>query len=85
MTGADITKEALVGIRNLIQTYNLIYNKEVAVLLCTVHDQIDVEVIDEIAEEFAEKMKTIMIKCGNKYVKNVNMEVDVTTTKVWQK
>ena len=84
-TGADITKEALVGIRNLILEYNKLHSKEVARMLCTVHDQIDVEVIDDIAQEFADKMKQIMIESGNKYVKDVNMEVDVTITKVWTK
>jgi DNA polymerase-1 len=84
-TGADITKEALVGIRTWILEYNKKYNKEVARLLCTVHDQIDVEVIDELAQEFADVMKKIMITCGNKYVQDVNMEVDVTITKEWTK
>ena len=84
-TGADITKEALVGIRNLILETNKMHKKEVSRMLCTVHDQIDVEVIDEIAQEFAEKMKQVMIESGNKYVKDVNMEVDVTITKVWTK
>jgi len=84
-SGADITKEALVGIRNLILETNKMHKKEVARLLCTVHDQIDVEVIDEIAQQFAEQMKQIMIESGNKYVKDVNMEVDVTITKVWTK
>lgn len=84
-TGADITKEALVGIRNLVLETNKLHNKEVAKMLCTVHDQIDVEVIDEIAQDFADKMKEIMITSGNKYVKDVNMEVDVTITKEWTK
>jgi len=84
-SGADITKEALISIRNLILETNKMHKKEVARMLCTVHDQIDVEVIDEIAQEFAEKMKNIMIASGNKYVKDVNMEVDVTITKVWTK
>jgi DNA polymerase-1 len=84
-SGADITKEALVGIRNLILETNKMHKKEVARLLCTVHDQIDVEVIDEIAQDFADQMKKIMIESGNKYVKDVNMEVDVTITKVWTK
>lgn len=61
------------------------HKKEVARMLCTVHDQIDVEVIDEIAQQFADKMKDIMIASGNKYVRDVNMEVDVTITKVWTK
>jgi len=84
-TGADITKEALVGIRNLVVETCKTHNAEIARMLCTVHDQIDVEVIDEIAQEFAEQMKKIMIESGNKYVKDVNMEVDVTITKVWTK
>ena len=84
-TGADITKEALVGIREQVLAYNKKYNREVARMLCTVHDQIDVEVINEIAGEFAEVMKNVMIISGNKYVQDVNMEVDVTITKVWTK
>ena len=85
MTGADICKEALVEVRNLIIKYNKFYNSEVAYLICTVHDAIDVEVREDLAEKFAEEMSQIMIDCGNKYVSKVKMEVDTTITKVWQK
>lgn len=85
MTGADITKEALVEVRKLIQEYNKAWNSEVAYLICTVHDAIDVEVREDIAEAFAKRMAYIMIECGNKYVSKVKMEVDTTITKFWQK
>lgn len=84
-SGADICKEALVGIRNLILSYNKQHNTEVAYLINTVHDAIDVEVKKELAEEFAKEMADIMVKCGNKYVKKVKMEVDITITEKWQK
>jgi DNA polymerase I-like protein with 3'-5' exonuclease and polymerase domains len=84
-TGADITKEALIGVRDLIQKYNTNYNETVAYLICTVHDQIDVEVKENLAAQFAKEMEEIMVQAGNKYVTKVNMKVDTTITKYWQK
>lgn len=80
-SGADITKEALIGIRDLI---NAKY-KDTAYLLCTVHDAIDVEVREDLAEEFAKQMEKIMVDCGNKYVSKVIMKVDTTITNEWVK
>ena len=84
-SGADITKEALVEVRLLINRYNKQYKEEVAFLLCTVHDAIDVEVREDLAQVFAEEMAEIMINCGNKYVSKVEMEVDITITDEWCK
>lgn len=84
-TGADVTKEALIAVRNLILEYNKKYDEEVAFLICTVHDAIDAEVRDDIAEEFATQMSELMIDCGNKYVSKVKMGVDTTITKYWVK
>ena len=84
-TGADITKEALVGVRDLISYYNSVHQSEVAYLICTVHDAIDCEVREDLAKEFSEAMAEVMISCGNKYVTKVKMEVDVTITDKWQK
>lgn len=84
-TGADITKEALIGVRNLITQYNEQNNSEVAYLLCTVHDAIDVEVREDLAEQFSKEMAEVMISAGNKYVSKVKMEVDVTITNEWCK
>lgn len=84
-SGADITKEALIGVRNLIFRHNYEFDSEVAYLICTVHDAIDVEVREDIAESFAKDMADIMIECGNKYVSKVKMKVDVTITNEWSK
>lgn len=84
-SGADICKEALVDIRNLIKEYNTTYNTEVAYLISTQHDAIDTEVREDLAEEFAKKKASIMISCGNKYVQKVSMEVDITITDKWTK
>lgn len=84
-SGADICKEALISVRDLITKYNTKYNDTAAYLICTVHDAVDAEVREDLAEEFAEEMSKIMIKVGNKYVKKVSMEVDVTITKMWTK
>ena len=83
-TGADITKEALIAVRNLIMEYNK-KEADTAFLICTVHDQIDVEVKEEYAEEFAQKMEQLMIEAGNKYVSQVSMAVDTTITDCWTK
>lgn len=84
-SGADICKEALVEIRKLVKEYNTIYQREVAQLVCTVHDAIDSITIDEIAEEFARRKEQIMKEVGNKYVSQVSMEVDTTITQFWTK
>jgi len=85
MSGADICKEALVEVRNLVKRYNTKYNEEVAYLICTVHDAIDAEVREDLAELFSKEMCKVMIDVGNKYVKNVEMDVDPTITKTWTK
>jgi DNA polymerase I len=78
--GAACMKEALVAIREHIKLQN--YN---AKLVCTVHDQVDIEVIDSQAEQLSKEVCEIMIQCGNKYVTKVDMEVEPTITKVWSK
>jgi DNA polymerase-1 len=84
-SAANITKEALIEVRNLILAYNWFHKEEVAFLICQVHDAIDVEVRDDLSLEFSEKMAQIMRDCGNKYVTKVKMDVDVTITKEWVK
>lgn len=88
-SGADICKEALVEVRNLIEKYNKLTRetkgKDVAYLICTVHDAIDVEVDEYLAPIIAADMERIMVECGNKYVKQVQMEVDTTITDYWTK
>jgi len=85
LSGADICKEALIVVRDLILTYNKKYSEDVAYLICTVHDAIDVEVREDLAQEFGDKMCDLMIKIGNKYVSKVSMAVDLTCTNEWCK
>ena len=84
-SGADICKEALIVVRDLILSYNKKYNENVAYLICTVHDAIDVEVREDLVKDFGDKMCELMIKVGNKYINRVSMAVDLTCTKEWCK
>jgi len=84
-SGANITKEALIGVRNLINHYNLMYKEEVAFLTGQVHDEINVEAREDIANMFSLDMEKTMIECGNKYVTKVKMKVDTTVTLCWTK
>lgn len=84
-SGADICKEALIEVRDLVKRYNTEYKEEVAYLICTVHDAIDVEVREDLAEKFSKEMCTLMINVGNYYVSDVHMDVDLTITKSWTK
>jgi DNA polymerase I len=77
-TGAVIMKEALIQAREIIKRYD-------AYLICTVHDQLDVEVRDSQAETLCDELEQAMIQVGNKYVKHVNMEVDSKILDKWQK
>ena len=54
-------------------------------MICTVHDAIDFEIREGLAEKFAKEAADRMIEAGNKYVTKVNMDVDVNITEVWQK
>lgn len=84
-TAANICKEALIGVRNLINEYNNKHNETVAYLICTVHDAIDVEVREDLAEKFSKDMNKVMVEVGNKYVKHVSMKTDITITDYWTK
>jgi len=84
-TGADICKEALVGVRELVNKYNKEYKSNVAYLLLTVHDQIDVEVREDLKNQFAAEQQEIMQKAAKKYLKKAKMRVDITINKIWTK
>lgn len=84
-SGANMLKEALYEVRHLVLSYNKIHKEEVAFLICTVHDAIDVEVRTDLAEHFAKEMEALMVAVGNKYVTKVKMEADTTVTLQWQK
>ena len=77
-TGAAIMKEALVETREILKNYD-------AYLICTAHDQLDIEVREDQAEEVSKVVSEAMVKCGNKYVTKVDMAVDATITDMWEK
>lgn len=82
---ADMSKEALVAVRTLIQQYNSIYGEDVAFLLGMVHDSIECEVRENLAEEFGEEMNQIMVDVANRYLTGVKMKVDTTISLSWGK
>jgi DNA polymerase I-like protein with 3'-5' exonuclease and polymerase domains len=78
LTGAVICKEALVACRELLKSYD-------GLMLPPVHDELNFEIRDDQVEEFNKKASQLMVEVGNKYVKNVKMEVESTITKFWTK
>lgn len=81
--GAAIMKEALANIREYLIKNK--YYETVAFMVCTVHDQIDLEIKSEWAEKLTKEISDIMVESGNKYVKSVSMEVDAEILDKWQK
>jgi DNA polymerase-1 len=79
-TNADMTKLALVWIRNRIREGNLD-----AKLINTVHDEIVTECDDSIAEEMAEIMRDCMIKAGEYYLHKLPVDVECVISDSWLK
>lgn len=79
-SGAVITKLALRNIRRCI----LDNNYPVKIIL-TVHDEINCEVKEDFAEQWAEIQKTIMINAGKEIITIIPVEVDVKITTYWKK
>jgi DNA polymerase-1 len=79
-TNADMTKLALIWIRN-----NLKERKLDAKLINTVHDEIVTECDESIAEEVTEVIRDCMIKAGEYYLKKVPTEVECEISDCWQK
>ena len=77
-SGAVIMKEALVAVRNIIKDFD-------AYLICTVHDQVDLEVREDQAQHVHDLIAEAMERVGNKYVKHVTMPAEGTITDVWTK
>lgn len=80
---ADMSKQALVGIRNLVTEYNDTYGENTAFLMGMVHDSIESEAKDAVAKRFAEEKNQIMVDVANKYLEGVKMKVDTKISKKW--
>lgn len=79
-TGADILKRALrifydatKGLTSQIKVVNI------------VHDEINVEVSDELVPEVQKTLTESMVQAGSEFVKNVEIKVDSKVSKVWEK
>lgn len=81
-SGGQMTKRALVLLRNYIKHNNL--SNDVFIVM-TVHDQIDCEVKASFAEEWSKIQKGIMEEAGKEIIKNVPVLSDITISESWTK
>lgn len=79
-TAACMTKEAC----KLIRGYFLSNNLD-AYIVNVVHDEIDIEAKEDIAEEVASNCAKLMIEAGNKFCSTVPMKVDPVIANCWSK
>jgi len=79
-TGADMIKLAMVKIRDHINKTNF-----PAHLVTQVHDEIGVEVRDDVAEDWASIQCKLMRDAGEEIIPDFPMGVDFTITKEWSK
>jgi DNA polymerase-1 len=79
-TAACMTKEACMLIRNYFLENNID-----AYIVNVVHDEIDIEAREDIAESVASKAAELMIQAGNKFCSTVPMKVDPVIADYWSK
>ena len=81
-SGSQMTKRALVLIRKYIFDNNL---QDKVFIVMTVHDQIDCEVIEDLAEEWSIIQKNLMIQAGSEIVTTIPITSDITISDFWSK
>lgn len=79
-TSADMTKLALVLIREYIQKH-----KVPVKMVMTVHDQIDTIVKKDFAEEWQKQLTYLMEAAALKIIKNGLLKAETNTSEVWEK
>jgi len=77
---ADMTKKALILMRNYIKEFNMPVK-----LVMTVHDQIDTICKDEYVGAWVIKMKELMEEAANEIVTNGLLKAEVTVSSCWEK
>ena len=82
-TGAVMIKEAMVACRDYLIEKGY-YETDVYMIL-TVHDEINFEIRENLAETICKDLCEIMIDVGKKYVTSIPMSVDPTITDYWNK
>ena len=80
-TGADMTKRALVLIREEI---NKSWKGKVK-LVMTVHDQIDTVCIKSIADEWSQRMTHLMEESAKEILPSGLLKADTNITSCWEK
>lgn len=81
-TGAYMMKKALIELRKYIRENKL---TDKVKIIMVVHDQADIEVKAEFAEEWAQIQKSIMEAVGNTMVKNISILSEITIGDAWSK
>lgn len=79
-SSADMTKVAMIYIRDYIKEYGLPVK-----MVMTVHDQIDTIVHKYYAEQWKEEMQRLMEKAALKIITNGLLKAETTISPVWQK
>ena len=77
-SSADIAKLALALIRKELQGLD-------ARLVNSIHDEFVVECREDLAPEVSEKMRDAMVRAGERILRKVPVEVEVTTSREWTK
>jgi len=76
-----MTKLAHIYINNEIETRGW---EDKAWIANAVHDELDGEANEDIAEEFSKVMQECMIKSGSKFCKTIPMKIDPAIEDSWQ-
>jgi DNA polymerase-1 len=79
---ADMTKKALVLLRQLIKENDL---EDQVKLVMTVHDQIDTICKSDFADSWGRLMKLTMEEAANEIVTNGLLKAEVTVSNCWEK
>lgn len=79
-TGADVLKRSL----RIFYDESKVHHNNIK-LVNIVHDEINLEVKESLAEEMAEMLKVCMIKAGSEFIQDVEVKVDCSIMDKWQK
>jgi DNA polymerase I-like protein with 3'-5' exonuclease and polymerase domains len=79
---ADITKIAMILVRNYIKKNNLWNSIKI---VCQVHDQIDTVCIAEMANEWKIKLDELMVEAGKVIIPSGILRSDVNLSPFWTK
>lgn len=79
-SSADMTKLALVYVRNYIRKYQV-----PVLLVMTVHDQIDTIAHKDYAQEWKSTLESIMEKAAMRVIKNGLLKAETSVSEVWKK